>query len=407
MILAASVRIVTTAAPTLGLRAPIDLSNRVLRFTYEDHDDAADKVTVQLANPDLILLDRHDVLGGVTWHVSWGLDGAMSRPRAMTVRSVRGVEVLTVEGHAHHIAMDRVVRSRTFVGMTRSQIMRQVAGEHGFAGPFAQIADTEERFETIHQVAETDARFLRRLARLEDFTFSLDEDRLVIAAASSLAEPTRVFTWRPGTSEGEVKSLNVESNLALVVGHVELRGRDPKEKKTVVATATRTADERRGFDRWFDRVSGETGRTRVEDRTPPASAAVVTQPTTVTSQAGVQRKATARLRRLDADAVRVTMQVVGDPTLRPRQVIELRGAGQRLSGRYLVRAAKHQVGTEYVTDLTARRLVGGEGAALRPAAGTPPTAASGAAPPAAPAARPLTPTDLIDPETGHTSQGVG
>lgn len=391
------VRIVTTAAPQLGLRTPIDLTNRILRFTYEDRDDAVDKVTVQLANPDLILLDRHDVLGGATWRVSWGTDQALTRPRQMTVHSVRGVEVLTVEGHARHIAMDRVARSRTFHGLTRAQVMRQVAGEHGFHGAFAQIADTEEPFETIHQVAETDARFLRRLAQLEDFTFSLDEDRLVIGPATSLAAPVRVFHWRPGTNEGDVISLNVESNLALVVGQVVLKGRDPREKKTVTAIATRTADEQTGMRRWFDMVDPESGRTRVDERV----TTTLTQPTTVTSQRGVERKAGARLRRLDADAVKLTLQVLGDATLRPRQVIELRGASQRLSGRYLVRTARHQLSSEgYVTDLSVRRLVGGEGATL-PSTHRPPPARSAAAPPGGPA-RPPTPFDHVDPETGRT-----
>ncbi|MBE7449160.1 MAG: phage late control D family protein [Kofleriaceae bacterium] len=395
----------TTAVPALGLRSPIDLSNRVLRFTYEDRDDAVDKVTVQLANPDLVLLDRHDVLGGAVWQVSWGIGGAMMRARAMAVRSVRGVEVLTVEGHARHISMDHVVRSRTFHGQTRSQVMSRVAAEHGFQGPFAQIADTDERFETIHQVAETDARFLRRLARLEDFLFSLDDERLVIGPATSLLEPARVFHWRPGRSDGDVKALNVESNLALVVSKVVLRGRDPKEKKTITATATRTPDEQRGLDGFFDRISGETGRTRVEERAAPPGTTALTQPTTVTSPAGAQRKAEARLRRLDADAVKVTLQVVGDATLRTKQVVELRGASRRLSGRYVVRAVKHQISAEgYTVELTARRLVGGEGASVQPVGAPPPATSATAQTP--PAARPPTPVDLIDPETGRTRAGT-
>ena len=402
MIPAPGVRIVTTFSAALGLAAPIDLTRRVLRFTYEDRDDAVDKVTVQLANPDLLLLDRRDVLGGAVWQVSWGLGGAMTRPRHMTVRTVRGVEVLTVEGHARHIAMDQIARSRAFRGMTRAEVMRQVAAEHGFQGPFAQIADTDEALESILQVAETDARFLRRLAQLENFTFSLDEERLVIGPAASLSEPVRVFQWRPGTSDGDVVSLNVESNLALVVGQVVLRGRDPREKKTVTATATRTPDEAAGMRQWFDSVDGETGHTRVEER--GAIAATVLQPTTVTSARAVDRKATARLRELDADAVKLTMQVLGDPTLRPRQVIELRGASQRLSGRYLVRTARHQIsGDGYATELAVRRLVGGEGASVqsggaRAAARATATGSSSASSPT----RPSAPSDLIDPESGHT-----
>jgi phage protein D len=314
---------------------------------------------------------------------------------------VRGVEVLTVEGVARHVGMHQAGRSRVFRGMTRAQVMRAVAAEHGYQGRFAQIADTDEVFETLHQVAETDGHFLRRLATAEDFTFTLDGDRLVIGPASTLVEPVRVLAWRPGASVGDVLSLNVESNLALAVAQVELRGRDPREKKTVVATAQRTPEEKNTFERWFDRIDAETGRTRVEHQ----AAVTVARPTTVASPRSVERKAYAHLRALDADAVKLTARIVGDPTLRTRQVVELTGASRRLSGRYLVRTVRHQLATDgYTCDLTLRRLVGAQGAAMRTGPARPPSGATSAT--VTGASRAPVPIDLVDPETGRltTSQ---
>ena len=389
--------------PALTLRvigANVDLSSRALRLTYEDRDDAVDKVTVQLANHDLWLLDQPALLGGALWQVAWGTAGAMARPRAVQVRTVRGLEVVVIEGHAHHATMDQTARSRVYEGLTRSQIMAQVAARHGYEGSLARITATTERLPAVHQVAETDARFLRRMAQAEGFTLCLDEERLVIAPPSALGEVVRTFTWRPGRAQGDVLALSVESDLRLAVGHVEVRGRDPREKRTVVATATRTADEARTFAQVFDQVDAETGRTTTRQRSAPAA---LVQPAAISSVGSAQRQAAARLRRLDGDAIRVTLRVVGDVSLRARQVVALAGAGARVSGRYVVRSARHELSSEgYTTELALRRLVGGEAAAHTSV--SPGVAATGASAGASAVARPPSPFDRVDAETGRTRQ---
>lgn len=392
----------TVAIPALVLRvvgANVDLSVRALRLTYEDRDDAVDKVTIQLANPDLWLLDQPALLGGALWQVTWGAPGAMARPRAVQVRAVRGLEVVVVEGHAHHTTMDQTARSAVYEGLTRSQILAQVAARHGYEGGLARIAATTAPLPVVHQVAETDARFLRRMAQAEGFAVSLDDERLVIGPPSALGDVVRTFVWRPGDAQGDVLALTVESDLRLAVGHVEVRGRDPREKRTVVATARRTADEARTFAQVFEHIDAESGRAVTRQRGAPAALVV---PAAISTVAAAEQQAAARLRRLDGDAIRVTLRVVGDVTLRARQVVTLAGAGTRVAGRYLVRGVKHEVSSEgYTSELALRRLVGGAAAAHGAA---PAVAADRSGPAGAAAARPPSAFDRVDAETGRTQQ---
>ena len=142
---------------------PLDLSGRIIAFAYEDAERRADKAVIQLDNHDLSLFDREELMGGRLLDVSWGYPGHMSVPRRVVVRSVKGFETLTIEGRALSVLMDRVARTRTWTNVTRADVARAVAAEHGYEGSFVDVQDTEEVLDTIAQTAETDARFLRRL----------------------------------------------------------------------------------------------------------------------------------------------------------------------------------------------------------------------------------------------------
>jgi len=100
--------------------------------------------------------------------------------------------------------------------------------------------------------------------------------------------------------------------------------------------------------------------------------------------------------------VKLALQVVGDPTLRAKQVVEVRGISSLLSGKYYVTEAKHVISSSgYVVDLkltrdgTGARRGAGPGARGQVQGGEPnrTTPASGGA---------LTELERIDPETGSS-----
>ncbi|MCA9559740.1 MAG: phage late control D family protein, partial [Myxococcales bacterium] len=166
---APGIRLTLLADERAASGEPLDLGGRVIGFTFEDSERKTDKVSIQLDNFDLSLFDREDLTGGATLEVSWGYPGNMAVPRRVVVKKLKGFTTLTVEGQATSVLMNREAKTRSWENVTRAEVARQIAEEHGYAGELVDVEDSEEIFDVLNQSGETDARFLRRLAAREEF----------------------------------------------------------------------------------------------------------------------------------------------------------------------------------------------------------------------------------------------
>jgi len=73
---------------------------------------------------------------------------------------------------------------------------------------------TAEVLDSVNQTAETDARFLRRLAAREEFDFFVDDGGLHWRSPDQSRPPSHVLTWYSDPGRGDVLSVSVESDLA-------------------------------------------------------------------------------------------------------------------------------------------------------------------------------------------------
>jgi hypothetical protein len=174
---------------------PLDLKGRLIGFTYEDCEKEADKLTLQLQNFDLHFFERQELMGGACLEVSWGYPGNMSPPRRVVVKKLKGFGTLNVECLCKSSQMNRQSRTRRWEDVTRAEVVRAVAKANGYEGQFVDVEDTEEVYAVINQTAETDARFLRRLAAREGFQFYVDLGGLHWHRRRQSAAPTHILTW--------------------------------------------------------------------------------------------------------------------------------------------------------------------------------------------------------------------
>ncbi|MCA9560477.1 MAG: phage late control D family protein [Myxococcales bacterium] len=331
---------------------PLDLGDRLIGFTFEDAERKADKVALQLDNFDLSLFDREDLMGGAALEVSWGYPGNMAVPRRVVVKKLKGFTTLTVEGQATSALMNREAKTRSWENVTRAEVARQVAEEHGHEGEFIDVDDTEEVFDVINQSGETDARFLRRLAAREEFEFYVDDGGFHFHERRQDAAPTHVFTWYADPGRGDVLSINVESDLVKRAGRVTVRGRDPMQRTTIESSASNDTADRSTLAEVVEVVDPETGATSLETRNATASV----HPTSATTEGRARRESAARFRRAERATVKLSMRVVGDPTLHAKSIVELRGVSGLLSGKYYVTDVKHVVSSSgYTCDLKLTR----------------------------------------------------
>ena len=191
---------------------PLDLAGRIIAFTYEDAEKKADQVSLQLDNFDLALFERAELVGGATLEVSWGYPGNMAPPRRVVVKKLKGFQTLTIEGQATSVLMNREAKTRSWANKSRADVVREIAAEHGYEGEFLDVEDTGEVLDTISQSAETDARFLRRLAAREEYEYFVDDTGFHWRSRDQAGAPKHVLTWFSDPGRGDIISVSVESD---------------------------------------------------------------------------------------------------------------------------------------------------------------------------------------------------
>jgi hypothetical protein len=379
--------------PEGGGAERVDLSDRVLSFTFEDSEKKADKLVLTVDNWDLSNFDDPVWKKGNLLEVSWGYPGEMAPARECVIQKVTGFQQLSVEAHAKSVLMNKVARCRTFENKKRSDVAREVAEENGYGAQLQDIEDTGEVLPLITQARMTDAQFLRQLATREGFEFYVDFDGLHFHQRRLGQRPVRVFRWYTAPEVGEVLAINIENDVTAKPGAVRVRGRDPLTRRDIDERGSNATTTRDSLAPVIEIVDPETGSTRLERR----NVSEEVRPSPEASAGTARREADARYRRSQHTTVELTATVLGDPNVLAKTVVEFQGISQRLSGKYFVKEAKHKIDSSgYTVELKCLRdgtsEVGGA-----PSAGRPNRESAADADPNA-----LRPVEVVDPETGAT-----
>jgi hypothetical protein len=371
----------------------VDLSHKVLSFVFEDSEKKADKLVLTVDNWDLRNFDDPVWKKGNILEVSWGYPGEMAPARECVIQKVTGFQTLSVEGHAKSVLMHKVTKCRVFENKKRSDVVREIAEENGYGGALQDIEDTGEVLPLITQARMTDAQFLRQLATREGFEFYVDFDGLHFHQRRLGQRPVRVLRWYTLPEVGEILSMSIENDVTAKPGAVSLQGRNPLTRQNIVARGANATTSRDSLAPIIEIVDPETGATRLERR----NVSEEVRPSPQATAGSAQREADARFRRAQLTAVELTATVIGDPSLLAKTVVEIQGIGQRLSGKYYVKEAKHRIdGSGYTVELKC----GSDGHNQR--GGAPSQGRQNLGSAAENDANALRPTEVVDPETGRT-----
>ena len=424
------------AAPTFSVRCLPDgeggaaprmeeIKDRVVEYVYEDKEKGADVLSLTVDNYLLDLTDDPAFKKGMLLETSFGYPGRMAPARQMVVTRITGARQLKVVAHDRSILMARKRHTRAFTNMRRSDIVRQVAAENGFAdADTVDVEDTPIVYESVHQARSTDAAFLTRLAHLQGFEFYVDWDGFHWHSRRTGQRPARALEYFTAPAVGEVMEWNVENDITARPARTRVQGRDLLNRQDIDVHSDDASDT--------DRVALAENREIVDPESGDSISATTsrasseeTRTTTAQDAASAQAEARARFRHVQLTAVKMTLTMVGDPEMFAKSVVELRGFGRRLSQRYWVKVAKHTIRGSYTTalnlasdgdgghareSLLARglELVAPTPTAARTNTADAPPGADGQAPVDA---GPLEPRERVDEETGdsvttfHDSRG--
>lgn len=333
------------------------VSDRVLSLRYVDKTRGADKLTLEIDNADLTQHDDPAWKRGARIEVQWGVQGRMSPLRSAIVRRVRGFRRLTVEARSDAVLMDTRRRSRTFQNKTRAEVAAEVAREYGFDGESLHVQSTTSRRETIVQANMTDAQFLRRLARREGYEFFVDFDGLHFREEDLRQAAAKVLTYYVDRVGEIIGDPQVDTDLTRRPGRVRARSTDPETGEEITAEADDEQDaERDVLSEILEVVDPEDGESTFIRRmlgttsdAPSRTASEEEVPTQADTAQEAETEARARFRRGSRGVTKMTVPIYGDALVMSQQVVEMRGLGRRLSGRYIVREVEHVVGSNGYT----------------------------------------------------------
>lgn len=399
--------------PAVDIRSDLDIdwAARLLSFSFEDKDKGKDKVKIKLENGDLDLIDWFPP--GATAAVRWGYPGNMTPWRVIQFTAIKGFREITFEARSLEAVLDRVERVEAYSGTYSQIVQRIVQDRYGFSGRMLHVDDTDTAYDMVCQMAETDAVFLNRLASEEGFVFYIDDTGLHWHAPKYDAPPIRVIEWKgPGENNEIIGEPRLDFDMMRHYSKVKKKALDPEAKKelepgeekgflgiieeladTLTDTDAKELGKKVASDQIFksgymhDPVSGEFTKERVVDlerfKTFVAEKALGSEnpefvdfakklavdpgiakqmnPNMVQKMIEASEKVMAhgsalkKKRALAAVRIKVGLTLVGDPSLRAKEVIRFLGLPKILEGNFYIKRCTHEISAGYETKLELRK----------------------------------------------------
>lgn len=109
---------------------PLDISDKILGFRYEDEERKADRCTVTIDNYDLEEFDNPNWKKGGILEVRWGYPGNMSEPRRVVIEKISGAQELEVEAHGLEMVMNKAKTVKVHKGKTLHQLVTELSAKY-------------------------------------------------------------------------------------------------------------------------------------------------------------------------------------------------------------------------------------------------------------------------------------
>jgi hypothetical protein len=139
----------------------------------------------------------------------------------------------------------------------------------------------------------------------------------------------------------------IENDITARPGSVTKKGFDPLSKKAISHRADNDTTKRDGLATVVEIVDGRTGETHLAKRASEDH----TEHTNEITAGAAKSHATGKFRETQHVTVHMSLHVVGDPDLLAKRVVDIKGLGKRLSGKYYCKTAVHKIAGGYTVTM--------------------------------------------------------
>lgn len=266
--------------------------------------------------------------------------------------------VLVVRGYDRSHRLLRGNHTRTFLGRTDDDIVRQIAREAGLKADIDPVG-AEHPYVIQHNLS--DLAFLRERATRIGYQVTVEEGTLRFRRAAGQPPKALALEWG-----NRLTSFRARLSAAAQPSEVQVRGWDQRAKRPILGVARAPSEQ--------PQVNDKQSAGQAAERAFGGPATLVVSERPVANQGEAERLAQAVLDQVGGDYLLAEGVCRGEPTLRAGTTVEIGNLGKRLSGSYIVTSTRHSYTPRdgYTTTffVTGRRP-GGLLAAIAPASEPP------------------------------------
>jgi phage protein D len=328
-----------------GSKVQDDVKSAVIAITVDERLDQASVCTVELRDEGARMSDGKRFKVGSELRVELGyvggtkvvFEGEVTGWRGAFPR--RGPETLVVMALDRFHRLRRERKRRSFLKMKDSEIVQQIASDHGFS---VEAKPTSLAHDYVVQFNKSDADFLLERAALNGYELFIDGRKMVFRAPLIDGAPVATLTWHE-----TLKHFSPVISLGKAHAAVKATAYDMKAKKPVSVTAKK-GDELSlmGGTKTAADLASKLGKDPLHDPMQPMLSA---------EEADALAKGL-----LNKDAMRLVTgegASQGNNLIRRGTVVEVDAIGDLLSGRYYVASALHTLTPAhgYTTTFRVRR----------------------------------------------------
>jgi len=231
-----------------------------------------------------------------------------------------------IRGYDESHRLHRAKQTKTYVQETDSDIAKKIARECGLK---AQVDSTREVHEYVCQDNQSDMEFLQDRAQRIGYHMYVEEDTLHFRQAPESEPQVPVLEWGKNLMEFQARMTTAQQ-----VTEVNVRGWDPKTKREIVGRATTPQDTPQVGEQ---RSGGDAAKRAFNIE---SKEIITNRP--VATQAEADALAQSICDEMGNAFIQAEGTCSGSPVVHAGAIIELKGIGQRFSGRYRVTHATHR-----------------------------------------------------------------
>jgi phage protein D len=332
--------------PKKGKGNPRDLRDRLVGVVYTDSGRRRSTgVEITLRNDDDALFYDPDFRPGAVFGLSFGYPGLWADAGQFVMKEPKGrVGLYTVQaGERKRSRMARKKFSRLWENTTRAQAVLDVLRNH-FSASRLYVEPSSPIVESITQTDEHDFQFCYRQAQMASYEFYID------ARGARFERPKR--NQRPAHELRYVKNMiginfitgySFDKMGAGIPGRVTLRGRDALTKKAYEVTVDKTS-----ADDYIPLVRETSGADDPEEGDREEQGDIgyeLVRNTGASSAAEALELANQIYKTNRYGAMQMTLEMIGNPTLRSRTVVLISGIGAAFDGLWWVKEVRHSIGS--------------------------------------------------------------